>query len=151
MPRYSKTLFVLFSLIGLATISIIARPNRFKKPNDFKNLKVYPKDVSQEKLEKDMDLFAASLDVDCGYCHAHEGDNWDFASDTKPKKEEARDMMRMTNTINDTYFKVNLQAQNPNYAVTCYTCHRNEENPIIPWDSAHVSKKISTAFNSFLH
>jgi hypothetical protein len=35
-----------------------------------KNLKVLPKNISKEDLDKVMDGFKASLGVRCNYCHA---------------------------------------------------------------------------------
>lgn len=125
-------------LLSFTTYTIVARNKR--PDNEFKNLKVYPKDVSKEVLDHDMDLFCNSLSVTCEYCHVHEGgDNWDFASDKKHKKEEARGMMTMTKEININYFGVDYKTAKPaDIAMNCYTCHRGEEQPIIPWDTINI-------------
>jgi hypothetical protein len=144
MKASRKTIVMLTLLLSVTTFSIVARNKR--KDNDFKNLKVYPSDVSHEKLDPDMDLFSKALGVDCGFCHYHEGDNWDFASDKKGHKENARNMMRMTNELNEKYFGANLKtAKDSDLAMNCYTCHRGEEMPIIPWDTLHVKPKPISA------
>lgn len=125
-------------LLSFTTFSILARN---KKPeNEYKNLKVYPKDISPEKLDKDMELFSRSLNVECGYCHVGDGNNWDYASDKKHKKEEARDMMRMTKEINEKYFGADSASKPSDLAMNCFTCHRGEEEPVISWDTTTIRR-----------
>lgn len=144
MKRYRKTILILTMLTGLTTLNILARNKN--KANEFKNLQVYPKDIAPEKLDHDMNLYSRSLGVDCGYCHKHEGENFDFASDTIPKKREAREMMRMTNDLNERYFGADLKtARQADLAITCYTCHRGEEHPVIPWDTLNVKPRSASA------
>ena len=70
-----------------------------QQQNEFKNLKVFPKDISEETLYKFMDEFNMALGVDCNYCHAKDKKTaeLDLPSDTKSEKEIARKMMIMTN------------------------------------------------------
>lgn len=144
-----KTFLVMTLLFSLTTFSIVARN---KKPdNEFKNLKVYPKDIPEARLDADMHLISRSLGVKCGYCHVRGNDGkWDFASDSSHKKEEARDMMRMTNEINEKYFGADLKTAKPaDLAMNCYTCHRGEEQPVISWDSASIKPKPAGAFGAY--
>jgi hypothetical protein len=99
---------------------------------EFKNLKILPKNISQEELDKVMDHFKLSLGVDCNYCHTRQltVDELDFASDKKPEKEIARKMMTMTTDINKKYFDFNNKQSNIQ-AVTCVTCHRGNPRPEI--------------------
>lgn len=93
----------------------------------FKNLKVLPKDISEEELKAVMHNFNDALGVKCSFCHAS-GSNGklDFASDGKKYKEVAREMMKMTMGINKKYFKT----KNPReFEVTCYTCHNGNDHP----------------------
>jgi hypothetical protein len=144
MKSYRKTMLVLTLLMSFTTFTIVARN---KKPDsEFKNLKVYPQDISKQKLDKDMELFARSLNVKCGYCHVHEGETWDYASDKKHKKEEARDMMRMTKEINEKYFGADSTSKPSDLAMNCYTCHRGEEEPVIQWDTINI-KRLEPAVN----
>lgn len=98
-----------------------------------RNLKVLPKDISDQKLDSIMQTYNKALGVACDFCHAKKlvfpGD-LDFASDKEPMKEEARRMMRMTIEINKNNFWYN-RAERPEYlhTVTCKTCHRGEPFP----------------------
>jgi hypothetical protein len=137
MRKYRKTLLIMSIFLCISTLNIIAR-NKKQDP-EFKNLQVYPKDISSERLDADMHLFSRSLGVRCGYCHVKNGEKWDFASDSLHKKEEARSMMRMTNDLNEKYFGADLKTAKPSdLAMNCYTCHRGEEHPVIPWDTVNV-------------
>lgn len=93
----------------------------------FENLKILPKDISEEALDAVMDEFNVALGVKCNHCHARGADGkLNFASDENIQKEVTREMMKMTRKINRKYFK----EKNPmNYAVTCYTCHNSEAVP----------------------
>jgi hypothetical protein len=101
--------------------------------NVYKNLKILPQDISREAMHDIMDVqFGDALGVHCDYCHAKEpgADHPDFASDANPKKETARDMMRMVLQMN----KENFQVAKPMIGdslmvVTCYTCHHGSAFP----------------------
>ena len=60
-----------------------------------------------------MQFIAASLGVECDFCHVQ----GKFDSDDKPAKKTARNMIAMTLAINKNSF-------NSRKEVTCYTCHR---------------------------
>lgn len=79
-----------------------------------------------------MNLVAESLGVRCDYCHVQARADltktpsnvggWLWASDDKPQKQKARDMMRMVIDLNAGRFQGDAQ-------VTCYTCHRGSARP----------------------
>lgn len=93
----------------------------------FKNLKVLPKDISDDDLKAVMREFNAALGVKCSHCHAPGADGkLDFASDAKPVKNVARDMMRMTKGINKKYFG---EKDPQNFTVNCMTCHSGNSDP----------------------
>ena len=98
-----------------------------------RNLKVLPKDISDQKLDSIMESYNVALGVKCEFCHVKKkifpGD-MDYAADTEPMKEEARKMMRMTIDINKNNFWYNKSDQ-PEYlkTVTCKTCHSGEPFP----------------------
>ena len=134
--KYRKSIFILGLMVIVSTACLWA----FKPaPNSFRNLQVYPKDVTETRVMNDMELFSRSLNVGCNYCHTKLSDGeWDYASDESPHKGEAREMMIMTNVLNEKYFKFNLK-EDPRYApMNCYTCHRGEEYPAIPWDTTNI-------------
>jgi hypothetical protein len=62
--------------------------------------------------------FRAALGVQCGYCHVA----GDFPSDDNPKKNMARNMIRIAADVNATF-------PDGKRHVTCYTCHRGEAIP----------------------
>jgi len=70
-----------------------------------------------------MNYFAVSMGRRCNFCHVNNNGQWDYASDAKPEKNTAREMIRMVLDTNKNFFKGNLQVQ-------CYTCHRGRNNPL---------------------
>jgi len=66
-----------------------------------------------------MQFIAASLGVECEFCHVQ----GKFDSDDKPAKKTARKMIVMTLAINKDSF-------NGHKEVTCYTCHRGGHDPV---------------------
>ena len=97
----------------------------------YKNLKVFPKDVSRADLLSNMKFFSQSLGVRCTYCHVGEEgkplSTFDFASDAKDHKTIARDMIRLADRLNskDLPDATGL----PDAKVTCFTCHRGSTKP----------------------
>jgi len=93
----------------------------------FKNVKIF-KAVPAGRLLKVMQLgYASSLGVKCTYCHVID----DWASDSVPEKQIARDMNTMAQTINNTLLKNINNLKGPNPIVNCTTCHRGEQKPAL--------------------
>ena len=115
----------IFVLLGVAAVQA---PHQKEK-----NLKILPKDISDEKLDSIMQTYNKALGVKCDFCHVKQkvfpGD-FDYASDAEPMKENAREMMRMTIEINKSnfYFDKNIRPEYLN-TVTCKTRHRGEPFP----------------------
>lgn len=84
----------------------------------FKNIQVL-KDLPADQLQPAMQFIAASLGVECGFCHVQGA----FEKDDKREKETARHMMTMTMDINKNNFNGRRQ-------ITCYTCHRGTNDPV---------------------
>ncbi len=126
--NYVITLFI------LALFVITGSANAWnKKP---KNLKVLPKDISDERLDSIMQTYNKALGVCCDFCHAKDkDDNTDYASDANPVKEVARRMMKMTIDINKNYFNTD-KTVHPAYLTTvgCYTCHKGDAYPQQGWE-----------------
>ena len=127
--RYKKT--IAFSLILTTVVMLSAFMPQQEKPKPT-NLKVLPKNISDEDLDKVMDGFKVALGVKCNFCHSPRKDNpkkLDFASDENPKKEVAREMMRMTNKINKKYFhEKDKEGKLTN--ISCASCHNGKEEPL---------------------
>lgn len=126
-----------FPMLGLLVVSAILLFSFGKnqsdagmeiKPNkNFSNLKVLPKDISDDDLKDVMRNFNASLGVKCGFCHAPGADGkMDFASDANGKKNLAREMMKMTKNINKKHFGTKNPAE---FKVNCMTCHNGNTHP----------------------
>ncbi|HEX5023958.1 MAG TPA: c-type cytochrome [Agriterribacter sp.] len=142
MFRMHKNKFLVGSsllLIFMAGIAATTVDAKDPKPN----LKVLPKNISHEQLEKIMKGFNVSLGVKCNHCHAQSKTNekkLDFSSDEKPEKDVARSMIRMTAKLNKKYFDYNKDGGGDNaLAVSCITCHNGKAHPeskiIIPEDN----------------
>jgi hypothetical protein len=122
-------------LVSLFIFAGIAATKAPEEEHLFKNLKVLPKNISKEDLDKVMDNFKLSLGVKCNFCHAPSKDTAvhhpDFASDEKPEKNIAREMMKMTAKINKKFFRDNKNEQGVMVpAVECMTCHHGKERPL---------------------
>jgi len=94
------------------------------------NLKVLPKDISADDLERLMHRYQAELGVSCEYCHEQNAETKqiDFASDENPIKLTARLMISLTGDINNKYL---AQMGDRRYSepVSCGNCHRGHIDP----------------------
>jgi len=98
-----------------------------------KNIKALPADISAGALVDTMKAFTRALGVRCTYCHVgKEGEPlsaYDFASDDKPEKIKAREMLRMVSTINGDLLTKLVSRRSPAIGVQCATCHRGVAQP----------------------
>jgi photosynthetic reaction center cytochrome c subunit len=84
----------------------------------FKNIQVL-KGIPADQLIPTMQFIAASLGVECEFCHVeHQMDK-----DDKKEKKTARKMIAMELAIDKDNFDGNL-------GVTCFTCHRGSAHPV---------------------
>jgi photosynthetic reaction center cytochrome c subunit len=84
----------------------------------FKNIQVL-KDIPADQLIPSMQFIAASLGVECEFCHVEHA----MDKDDKKTKLAARRMITMMMAIN----KANFEGERK---VTCYTCHRGAAHPV---------------------
>lgn len=126
-----KTAFLTAGIITLAFLSYAF--TRVPEDPGYKNLKILPKDITHEQMDSVMHHFTASLAVRCNFCHMRneQTNEWDWASDENKHKLAAREMMKMTNNLNDKYFPIGTKAEKltTTLMVTCYTCHRGATEP----------------------
>jgi hypothetical protein len=87
-----------------------------------KNIKVL-NGMPDSQLIPVMNFFAASMGRRCNYCHVNNQGQWDYASDAKPEKAAAREMVKLVMDINKTTERLKLDP------VSCYTCHRGRTSP----------------------
>jgi outer membrane lipoprotein-sorting protein len=70
-----------------------------------------------------MGVFSAALGFSCEDCHTASSNDWaNYAKDTSPRKQMARQMVRMMAEINKQNF-------GGRQVVTCFTCHRGSNRP----------------------
>ena len=84
----------------------------------FKNIEVL-KDIPADQLIPAMQFIAASLGVECEFCHVRGA----FEKDDKKPKVTARRMINMMMAINTNNFDGERE-------VTCYSCHRGSMHPV---------------------
>jgi hypothetical protein len=124
--RYIKIPIAIMVILAFISAGTVA--NSYKKP---KNLKLLPKDISDERLDSIMQSYNKALGVCCGFCHVEDKkNNIDYSSDANPVKEQARKMLQMTIDINKTYFNTDSTIH-PAYLniVSCNTCHKGDAYP----------------------
>lgn len=95
-------------------------PSTHAKPAEqvYRNIRVL-KGIPADEIIPAMQFVAASLGVECGFCHVENH----FEQDDKKPKQTARTMMQMEMAINASSFKSQLK-------VTCNTCHRGSRVPV---------------------
>ena len=87
----------------------------------FENIQVL-RGIPVDEFMGTMGLYSAALTFCCSTCHIGAGFvNTDWAADS-PRKQRARQMQLMVNTINSQNF-------GGRQVVTCWTCHRGGESP----------------------
>jgi photosynthetic reaction center cytochrome c subunit len=126
-----------FLCIGVAITASLAIPSaRAQSPaaqapaaskpaeQQFKNIKVL-NGIPAEQLIPAMQFIAASLGVECDYCHVSKDHvaGLAFEKDDKKPKLIARKMIQMMFAINKDNFDGKRE-------VTCYSCHRGAAEPI---------------------
>lgn len=99
------------------------------------NLQVFPKDTPRAQVVQTMQAFTQALGVTCAHCHVFYGNNDpmnDMASDMKPQKEIARNMLRMVREINPMVQKAVAPVKTDGVAaVNCMMCHRGAVTPAV--------------------
>jgi outer membrane lipoprotein-sorting protein len=85
---------------------------------EYKNIQAL-KGIPAEQVIPSMQFIAASLGVECEYCHVPR----QMDKDDKKPKVTARKMINMMIAINKENFEGHRE-------VTCYSCHRGSANPV---------------------
>jgi len=113
----------LIGIVGLAAAQTTPQEKPVLAEQVFKNVQVL-KGISVDDFLGTMGIMAAALQFDCSDCHVGAGtDKVDWAADT-PRKRMARNMVTMVANINRTSF-------GGRQMVTCWTCHRNRDKPLV--------------------
>jgi hypothetical protein len=138
---YTAALILSCSVFGVAPGAVSQSPGSTRAASDAvassrgshprpSNLKVLPKEISGDDIDKLMHQYQQYLGVPCGYCHAENErtKQIDFASDENPVKETARFMISMTNDINNKYL-AQLGDRRYSEPFTCGNCHQGMVQP----------------------
>jgi len=135
-PHRRRVGIALISALSLAAAPARTRAQGSEKP---KNLKVLPADLTRDSVVKFMRFVVASgLGVTCSYCHGAPNvpfDSIDFASDERPTKRTAREMLRMVARINGELLPTIPNRGTPAIDVQCITCHRGSPRPLMLEDT----------------
>ncbi len=80
-----------------------------------------------QQFQEEMNFMVQALGVSCNTCHAR----GNFASEEKPEKLKARQMLEMTRAINKQFFPDYTPKEGESVLgkITCYTCHKGESVP----------------------
>jgi Photosynthetic reaction centre cytochrome C subunit len=133
----NKKIIVYTGIILFMTAGMAATHTPGEKP-EWKNLKVMPKNIDEEQMERVMYRYTRQLGVTCIFCHPQTKPGIvpiriDFATDEIPQKITARNMMRMTDKINRKYFgyknDYSFNSLSNKIGITCTTCHRGISKP----------------------
>jgi hypothetical protein len=101
----------LILILPLFALSVHAQP--------LQNIQIL-KGLSRPEIQRVMNEMRAGLGVHCHFCHG--ADDTHGASDVKPQKAKAREMIRMVMDLNARHF-----GGKP--VVTCFTCHNGHPRP----------------------
>jgi photosynthetic reaction center cytochrome c subunit len=120
----AATAVAVAAFVGALTTARVASQQRPPLSDQvFKNVQVL-KGIPVDEFLGTMGIMAASLQFDCSDCHVNAGTaNVDWAADT-PRKIMARRMVTMVTAINQNNF-------GGRQLVTCWTCHRNRDRPLV--------------------
>ena len=132
---HSKSLYACLALLGLticlalAVTGAMGQSNATQAPatpklaeEQFKNIQVL-KGIPGDQVIPSMQFIAASLGVECDYCHVRGDRGLVFDKDDKKTKVTARKMMQMMFAVNKDNFEGHRE-------VTCYSCHRGAHEPV---------------------
>ena len=114
-----------------------ALAQEFRWPEEPDNLQVLPEGTKGLELGAIMRGYAIALGVRCDHCHVGEGSDltkYDFPADDKATKQKARIMIQMLAALNSDYLPKLASVdehENPPMRVTCMTCHRTNNRPVM--------------------
>lgn len=128
------------SLVAVAAATLVVpQPTHAQSSNGYENLQVFPADISRDDLIDAMLMFSRALGLPrragAGCLHCHVGDlsvprgEWDYASDAKPTKRVARQMVEMTRAINAQHLAGLEVRRLGDFQVGCVTCHEGRVDP----------------------
>jgi len=115
--------FSFFVATGLAQAQNLPDQESLTAGEFFKNVKILA-NLPVNEFMTTMGFFSASLGYSCENCHGADTGWENYAADNQANKQTARRMILMMTAINKTYF-------GGKQVLTCYTCHRGGDQPMI--------------------
>jgi photosynthetic reaction center cytochrome c subunit len=115
--------FSFFVATGLAQAQNLPDQKSLTAGEFFKNVKILA-NLPVNEFMTTMGFFSASLGYSCENCHGADTGWENYAADNQANKQTARRMILMMTAINKTYF-------GGKQVLTCYTCHRGGDQPMI--------------------
>src|SRR5437764_14979965 len=116
----------LYSVLGMPqpaqTPAIGAAEKTIAQEGREKNVKLLG-DLPVSQFIPVMNYFATSMGRRCNFCHVNNNGQWDYAADTKPEKNTAREMIKFVLDTNNRFAQLKLDP------ISCYTCHRGRNQP----------------------
>jgi hypothetical protein len=107
---------------GQAAPAQNAAQSQMLAENVFKNVTAL-RGIPVDEFMGTMGVFSAALGFSCEDCHTASSNDWaNYAKDVSPRKQMARQMVRMMAEINKQNF-------GGRQVVTCFTCHRGSNRP----------------------
>ena len=121
-----RTFALVPTLLFLASL-----PAAAQIPDKFENLKILPKETTKAELVPLMRSFSGALGVRCNHCHVGPDNlrDMNFATDEKPEKVAAREMMKMVAKINNDFLANVKTSRATRVTVECATCHHGVAVP----------------------
>lgn len=113
----SRAVLVSGLMLGLLAAGT-ARAQEDREQQPMKNIKLLTGKTRKEVVAI-MKLWSRDLGQKCIYCHVKN----DFPSEEKKEKLKAREMLELTNGLNEKYATVEKK-------VTCFTCHRGAKDTV---------------------
>src|SRR5215203_5562241 len=116
-------LITIFTFAIFACIFLVTNGNTQTKTETagqrFKSIKVL-NEMPADQMGKVMNMMAASLGVNCKFCHA--SNDADFEKEGFEHKDIARQMLKMTFEMNRNYFEGRPE-------INCNSCHLGKSHP----------------------
>lgn len=112
-----KILPIAVAAVAAVSIARAQAPEAKTAEQVYKNITAL-KGTPADELQPSMQFIAASLGVNCEFCHVPGKPE----ADEKGAKRTAREMIAMQNEINKASFRGRTE-------ITCYTCHRGSGHP----------------------
>ena len=112
MREFSISVLV---VVIAAAIAVAPARSRSMPQTTFENIKVLT-GISDTDIRQEMMVWTEALGTTCNHCHV----TGDFASEMNPKKDIARKMYRMMQTINKDFLDGKAK---------CVLCHRGATVP----------------------